>query len=142
MYTVKIKLFFYGFSRDGIAGAGYSFVCREKEMGLEGSVYLGKKSNNQAEYAALVCGLEAVLGEFEGEEDLNIELYGSGQLATKQLRGEKDCRSATIRPYYKKAMKMLSHHFKYWSATQIPKNRNDQAGALAIKAINTMQSSL
>ena len=132
MKEKKTVLYFDGASKGnpGESGAGW-LILNGKEK-VEGSEYLGKKTNNQAEYTALIRGLEETLKRKWKEE---IEIKGDSELIMKQLKGEYQVRSEKIKPLYKKAAKLLQKIEK-WECKHVKREKNKEADRLANKGID------
>jgi ribonuclease HI len=60
-------------------------------------------TNNQAEYEALLRGLQ-YLKEVGA---VSVEIYGDSELVIKQLNGQYECRSDILRSYYKECREIL-----------------------------------
>ena len=130
--TEKTVLFFDGASRGnpGMSGAGW-LIVRGKEK-VEGAEYLGKKTNNQAEYTALIRGLEEIVKRKWTKE---VKIRGDSELIMKQLKGEYQVRSEKIKPLYKKTVKLLQKIEK-WECKHIKREKNKEADRLANKGID------
>ena len=83
-------------------------------------------TNNQAEYEALVIGLE-ILQELKAE---NVLIMGDSQLVLKQLSGEFKCTSVSLAPYFTVAVQLLGE-FKEISFQHVPREANWEADELA-----------
>jgi ribonuclease HI len=69
----------------GPAGAGVSIVDADTKQEIEAHAeYLGKTTNNQAEYRAVILGLERALAL--GAE--SVEVVTDSELLVKQAKGE------------------------------------------------------
>ncbi|MHA1912288.1 MAG: ribonuclease HI family protein [Candidatus Kariarchaeaceae archaeon] len=130
--TEKIILFFDGASRGnpGESGAGW-LIIKGKEK-VEGADYLGKKTNNQAEYTALIRGLEEAVKRKWTKE---ISIKGDSELIMKQLKGEYQVKSERIKPLYKKVVKLLQK-FDKWECKHVKREKNKKADRLANKGID------
>ncbi|GKU85793.1 hypothetical protein SLEP1_g415 [Rubroshorea leprosula] len=83
-------------------------------------------TNNQAEYEALVIGLE-LLVELKVP---SVEIVGDSQLVLKQLSGEYKYTSVLLSPYFATAIQLLEE-FDDVSLKHIPRNMNIEANELA-----------
>jgi len=114
----------------GEAGAG-AFLVNEDGEEIPLTKYLGKKTNNQAEYDALILGLEELIRIKAQEADIRAD----SELMIKQLKGEYKVKNEGLKPYFVKAQALLK---------QIPKTRlshvrreeNKEADKLANQAID------
>ncbi|MEM0200825.1 MAG: ribonuclease HI family protein [Candidatus Micrarchaeaceae archaeon] len=83
MLTYEILVYTDGASRDnpGKSASGYLILDGKKEI-LE-TFYNGKKSNNEAEYIAVISALKKLIKE--GKESFPIILYSDSEIIVKQL---------------------------------------------------------
>ena len=83
-------------------------------------------TNNQAEYQALVKGLE-LLKEVHADA---VEIFGDSMLVINQLVGIYECRSEVLITYYEKCIQLLKE-FKDFRLEHIPRLHNEEANRLA-----------
>ena len=115
----------------GKAGAGFVIYSPEGKKIGEGSRYLGIKTNNQAEYYALLFALEETLTL--GIKD--IEIKSDSELLVKQLNGEYRVKSPSIKPLYEQVRKLMKN-FENVSITHVKREYNKEADRLANKGID------
>jgi hypothetical protein len=60
-------------------------------------------TNNQAEYEALLRGLQYL----KDAKAISVEIYGDLELVIKQLNGQYECRSDILRNYYEECKEIL-----------------------------------
>nr|XP_017184701.1 uncharacterized protein LOC103424101 [Malus domestica] len=77
-------------------------------------------TNNQAEYEALIIGLE-ILIELGATK---IEVFGDSKLVINQLNGEYKCRHITMAGYYLAATQLLSYWDSKVSVNHVPRESN------------------
>lgn len=116
----------------GPAGIGFVIQNEEKEVIYEGSEFLGIKTNNQAEYAALLKGLDYLV---QHKID-SVHCYLDSELIVKQLNGEYKVKNSGLKPLYEKIVSLQKKHFKHITFSHIPRNKNKHADALVNKAID------
>ena len=95
---VPWTLFFDGSTCDRGAGIGIVLISprgRKYEFSLP---IVATSTNNQAEYQALIKGLE-LLKEVHADA---VEIFGDSMLVIKQLAGSYECRSEVLITYYEK----------------------------------------
>ncbi|XP_008240624.1 PREDICTED: uncharacterized protein LOC103339121 [Prunus mume] len=85
-----------------------------------------KCTNNQAEYEALIIGLE-ILKEMKVTRVL---VYGDSQLVINQLTGEYQCTSENLTMYYVTALNMADEFSKI-SFVHVPRAKNHEANEMA-----------
>jgi len=129
------KVFIYsdGGSRGnpGPSGIGIVILDEKKKRIKELFKYIGETTNNNAEYNAVIAGLEEAL-------NLNAEeavLYLDSELVVKQLTGEYRVKNAEIKPLFDRAVEKLKN-FKSYEIKHIDREKNKEADKLVNKAIN------
>jgi ribonuclease HI len=137
-------LFFDGASKNNPRGpAGCGFVVQDRDNGrvvLKGYKYLGRFSNNQAEYSGLLEGLKAIDQHLTVDE---LHIRGDSEVVIKQVRGSYQVRSNNLRPVYSQVMELLgSVPEGDWSATHVGRNQNNASDLLANRAIHTRGSNV
>jgi len=83
-------------------------------------------TNNQAEYQALVKGLE-LLRETHADA---VEISGDSMLVINQLMGIYECQSEVLISYYERCLQLLKE-FKDFHLEHIPQLHNEEANRLA-----------
>lgn len=128
----RVHAYFDGASRGnpGPAAVGWVLVSGDGIV-AEGSERIGRATNNQAEYEALLAVLEAA-AEFGFDE---IEIRGDSQLVEKQVKGAWDTNDPELREKRVRARELLEQ-FEEWSLTHIPREVNDRADELANEALD------
>jgi len=104
---VPWTLFFDGSTCDRGAGIGIVLISprgRKYEFSLP---IVATSTNNQAEYQALIKGLE-LLREVHADA---VEIFEDSMLVINQLAGSYECRSEVLITYYESSMQ-LSKEFK------------------------------
>jgi len=121
----------------GPAGAGWVVETRDGELVEEGCAYLGERTNNQAEYEALLHALRAV----DPDPDTEIEVRADSQLMVRQLNGEYRVKHADLKPRYDAARSALARaggvRLEY-----VRREENARADELANRAIDMHFESL
>ncbi len=112
----------------GVATFGWVLEWKGKKMRGHG-VETEKGTNNIAEYAGLIHGLETALRQ--GIEEIVVR--GDSQLVIYQLRGIYDVNSKRIKPYYERAIDLLKR-FKKAYLEWIPREENTETDSLSVKA--------
>lgn len=131
--TMTLSLYCDGASRGnpGPSGAGVVLLDENGEEILELSRYLDNGTNNEAEYQALVRGLEAAA-------DLSakrIDIFLDSELVVRQLRGEYKVRNARLRSLFDQAVSILQQ-FDDYDIFHVGRELNRQADRLANEAID------
>ena len=93
---------------------------------------IGRTTNNQAEYRAVITALERALKL--GAK--NVELRADSELVIKQINGKYRVKNAALRPLYLQVVKLVGS-LDSFKASYIPRERNAEADALANKALDS-----
>lgn len=128
----RVHAYFDGASRGnpGPAAIGWVLVSSDGIVAEQGE-RIGRATNNQAEYEALLGALEAA-AEFGFDE---VELRGDSQLVVKQVTGAWDTNDPQLREKRVRARELLER-FDDWSLTHVPREVNDRADELANEALD------
>ncbi|MFB6284113.1 MAG: reverse transcriptase-like protein [Halobacteria archaeon] len=122
---------FDGASRGNPGEAAGGYVVSESGVVDEGSVKIGRATNNEAEYRALIAGLEAA--DKLGYDD--IEAVGDSQLVVKQVSGEWSCRAENLEPLLE-VVRELRGLFDRFEIRHVPRESNERADELANLALD------
>ncbi|MDD5136388.1 MAG: ribonuclease HI family protein [Candidatus Omnitrophica bacterium] len=133
MKSKRLVIYTDGGSRGnpGPAGIGVVIFDSRKKKLKECYKYLGETTNNNAEYNALICGLEEAKNL--GADEVVVKL--DSELVAKQLNGEYRVKNSDIKPLFEKAVAALKD-FKSFEIQHIDREKNKEADKLANKAIN------
>ena len=127
--NTKDKYFLYidGAAMPDMQGAGVGGVCYKNEKKIFSfSEFIGNRTNNEAEYFALIQGLNHA---FE-KEIKSITIYSDSQLIVNQINGKYEVKNKRMILCYQKAMKILSK-FNNWTLIHIPREKNKEADFLS-----------
>ena len=104
----NIKIYCDGGARGNPGPAAYSFIVVENEKVVyKKSRFLGRRTNNFAEYSGVLAALEW-LTKKSAELDA-VSIFLDSQLAVKQLNGEYKVKSRNLKPLITK-IKLLENH--------------------------------
>ena len=128
----RAHVYFDGASR-GNPGPGAVGWCLVTSDGIvaEGGQRIGRVTNNQAEYAALIRALEAA-DEYGFDE---IDVRGDSELIVKQVRGEWNANDPELREKRVRVRELLDR-FDRWSIGHVPREINARADELANEALD------
>jgi ribonuclease HI len=119
----------------GPSGIGVVIKDESGTIKAEKSRYVGETTNNQAEYKALILGVEEVVKL--GAEHVDIKL--DSELLVKQIQGSYKVRDANLQALFWKVTQLLKG-FKSSTLEHIPREQNAEADALAHQAIRRFLS--
>ena len=114
----------------GKAGAGVLVTNHKGTKITEISRYLGEKTNNEAEYWALLIGLR----EAKQLGGRTIRAFTDSELMEKQINGLYRVRNMNLRSLHRAVVETL-RGFSSFSIESIPREQNQEADRLANEAI-------
>ena len=103
----------------GPAAAAYLIVAENGEVQKAETHYLGKRTNNQAEYEALIAALQAAL-EMGAQA---VVCYLDSELVCKQLTGEYKVKNSELQKLWTKTSE-LKRCFKQASFVNVPRTNS------------------
>ena len=114
----------------GPAAIGWVIVSGDGIV-AEGSERIGRATNNQAEYEALIGAIEAARDY--GYDEVHVR--GDSELIVKQVRGEYDTNNPALR---EKRVTVHEHlaAFDEWTLEHVPREVNNRADGLANEALD------
>lgn len=107
------------------AGIGGVFYRNGAEL-FSFSEFIGSATNNEAEYGALIKGLEESLKL----NILNIEIFADSELIVKQINGEYKVKNERMQKLHHKAISLF-RKFNSWTLTHIRREKNSAADKLS-----------
>lgn len=125
---MKAILYTDGGARGNPGPAGIGVVLRDEHGEVMGEIAqgIGEATNNIAEYAALIAGLE--LAQDEGVTE--IEIYMDSELVVSQLLGKWKIKKETLRPLAVKARSLMDR-FASCEIKHVRRELNADADRLA-----------
>ncbi len=129
---MELTIYTDGASRNnpGEAGAGI-FILQGGKPVEKIARYLGTTTNNIAEYAAAIIGMEHALHRGA----TRVRLFADSELMVKQLNGIYKVKNEGLKPLYAKAKELIAKIGSV-EVQYIPREMNKDADALANKAID------
>ena len=126
--------YFDGASRGnpGEAGAGACLVDESGAVVWECAEYLGKKTNNEAEYTALL----RLLAEAKSRGISELEVRGDSKLVVSQVRREWKINLPHLRELAKQAWTIMEG--MEVSLTWVPREKNSRADELSNEALKNI----
>ena len=122
-----------GGARGNPGPAGYGVVLEDGngKVLAELSRFLGRRTNNVAEYSGLLAALEKAL-ELGGT---NLRVLSDSELLVRQMNGQYKVKSPDLRPLYEEARR-LSHKFAIFRIEHVRREQNRAADKLANRAMD------
>lgn len=127
-----------GASRGNPGPASYAVIVRGPDGAtcFEAGKYIGRTTNNVAEYYALISALDYAAAQ--GIERLLVR--SDSELLVRQMEGRYKVKSPDLRPLYEHARK-LARGLAYFAVEHVPRERNRDADELANIALDRTSSS-
>lgn len=131
---MKVIIYTDGASRGnpGDAGLGVVISGADGQKIGEISEYLGKTTNNVAEYKALIRGLQ----EAKRAGATEVEVYTDSELMARQINGAYKVKNEGLVPLYHEAKQLLGQ-FTSGKVIHIRREFNKEADKLANLAIDS-----
>jgi ribonuclease HI len=128
-----LRLFTDGAARGNPGPAALGVVIEDDQgMRLRGlHRYIGKATNNEAEYHALIEGLKAA-SDWHPDR---LEVYLDSKLVVEQINGRYRVKKAELQPLHKSAKELLDS-FGEVVVAHVERERNRGADALANRALD------
>lgn len=133
MKVKKAVIWVDGASRDNPGPAAIGAVIKDGQGRLRArlSQRIGTKTNNQAEYRAVIAALEEAISLGARQ----VELYSDSELVVKQINGRYRVKNAALKPLYQQ-VKQLQSLLESFTITYIPRWQNAEADNLANAALD------
>jgi len=132
MSGAAVRIHIDGAARGNPGPAAFAFIIRrDGQPAEEHKETLGTKTNNYAEYTALVKALERAADR--GDRELHI--YSDSELLVKQMNGEYKVKNPDLKELYDEAS-ILRRKFKSVKLEHIPRARNSDADRLCNEALD------
>ncbi|MBA7678841.1 Bifunctional protein [subsurface metagenome] len=133
MRLKKAVIYADGASRGNPGPAAIGVTIKDKRGKLITfiSQRIGRATNNQAEYRAIIAALEEAIRLGAKQVDIKMD----SELVVKQISGEYRVKKATLKPLYQQ-VKQLQGSLKGFTITHILRQQNIEADKLANKALD------
>jgi ribonuclease HI len=128
-----------GGSRGNPGEAGFGIHVEDGAGGVLAELYgyLGRASNNVAEYQALLHALRWALDRGARR----VQVFSDSELVVRQISGEYRVKHPDMIPLHREATSLL-RRFEEASVLHVPRERNRQADRLANRALDEKASFL
>ena len=134
-----LRLHVDGASRGNPGEAGFGVHVTAPDGSEVASLYgyLGKATNNVAEYQALLHGLRFALSRGASR----VEVFSDSELLVRQLAGRYRVKNEGLLPLFREAQSLLGR-FESARVSHVPREQNREADALANKAVDLKSSNV
>jgi ribonuclease HI len=128
-----------GGSRGNPGPAAYGVVIRDGSGELIAKLkkYIGRMSNNVAEYYGLVAALDYA----QSHKIRALRIESDSELLVKQMRGQYKVKSADLQPLFERAKKM-TQGFESFRIDHVYREQNREADALANEALDAAEGAV
>ncbi len=129
----KVIIYADGASRGNPGQAAIGAVILDEQGRLIASVSrrIGRATNNQAEYRAIIAALEEAIRLGLRQVDIRLD----SELVVKQINGEYRVKKATLKPLCQQVKQLLGS-LEGFTVAHIPRRQNMEADKLANKALD------
>jgi len=129
---MAIEVYIDGAARGNPGPAGIGVVIKDGPKLIEEiGAYIGKTTNNMAEYMALVRGLEEVI--IRGFKSASF--YSDSELLVKQLNGEYKVKHENLVPLHYHVLTLVDR-MKDFSIKHVTREKNEHADKMANEGID------
>ncbi|MDD5127053.1 MAG: ribonuclease HI family protein [Dehalococcoidales bacterium] len=130
---IKATIYTDGAARGNPGPAAIGVVIKDEQNTVVAHISqrLGVTTNNQAEYRALIAGMQKAIALGAQE----VEIRSDSELMVRQLTGAYRVKNAGLKPLYEQAKKLLTQ-FHRCTFVNIPREQNRAADALANQALD------
>jgi ribonuclease HI len=129
-----LRIYTDGAARGNPGPAAYAYVIqRDGQDDVEEADRLGRMTNNQAEYTALV---EALKHALELSPEAQVVVHSDSELMVKQMRGEYRVKNEELKPLYEEAKALTGRFAGGVRLVHVPRAENSRADALGNEALD------
>lgn len=123
-----------GASRGNPGESGIGIIMKDEHGALLHSIggYIGKTTNNIAEYTALVTCLKKA----KETNCAKLVVYSDSELMVRQLKGQYRVKDEALKKYFRRVHRMLEKAPFTFEIHHVPRERNREADLLAQAAID------
>lgn len=120
----------------GPAGFGLVIYSDHNQIIHKDSKYLGIKTNNEAEYSALIAALTWVLQNKEKANITTVHFYSDSQLLVRQIQGKYRVKAPNLKGYFYAVTQLLQQINLPFKPQDIRRESNLIADQLANQAMD------
>jgi len=122
-----------GASRGNPGPSSYAVIIRSSDgqIVFQLGKYLGRTTNNVAEYYALITALDYAVAH----NIRQLRVRSDSELLVRQMQGRYKVKSAVLKPLYERARKLASA-LSYFHIEHVPRELNSDADSLANAALD------
>lgn len=135
---MKLIIYTDGASRGnpGLAAFGFTISDESGKLLHEEGRYIGKTTNNVAEYTAVLEALKHAKEEF-GKKNPQVAVFADSKLVAQQLSGKYKIKAKHLKPIIEK-IQILSLELGGVTFSYVPRTKNILADKLANQALDSL----
>ncbi len=139
MNIERVIIFTDGVSRGnpGLAAIGATIKDEQGRLITSISQPIGRATNNQTEYRAIIAALEKAVSLGASQ----IDMYSDSELVVRQINGQYRVKNASLKPLYQQ-VKQLQNQLAGFTITHVPRQQNTEADSLANMALKRFQATI
>ena len=132
MKVKRVVIFTDGVAEPNPGPAAIGATIKDEQGKLITSISqpIGRATNNQAEYRAVIAALESAISLGASQ----VDMYSDSELVVRQINGRYRVKNASLKPLYQK-VKQLQNQLEGFTITHVPREQNREADSLAGKAL-------
>ncbi len=132
MKTRRVVIFTDGAAKNNPGPAAIGAIIKDTQGNNISTISqsIGKATNNQAEYRAVIAALEKAIALGANQ----VEIYSDSELLVRQINGQYRVKKASLKPLYQR-VKHLQNQLEGFTITHIPGEENTEAHNLANLAL-------
>ncbi len=133
MRKKKAVIWIDGASRNNPGPAAIGAVIKDEQGRVQAHISqrIGTKTNNQAEYRAVIAALEKAISLGARQ----VDLYSDSELVVRQINGQYRVRKPELKLLYQQ-VKQLQNSLEDFTVNYIPRWQNAEADNLANAALD------
>lgn len=122
----------------GPAGAGIYITDENKKLITKAGFFLGKKTNNQAEYFALALAVGIIIPLIDKDEVVHLNFVSDSLLLIKQMKGEYKTKNPILTTMKQSIVKLLMGY--HCTFKHVLREYNTKADQLANQGVDKHQA--
>lgn len=132
MKIKKVIIFTDGASQGNPGPAAIGAIIKDEQGRVIASISqgIGRATNNQAEYRAIIAALENAIKLGASQ----VEIRSDSELVVRQINGQYRVKNAALKPLYQQ-VKHQQSQLDSFTITHIPREENTEADGLASMAL-------
>lgn len=138
---MEVNVYTDGGSRGNPGISGYGLVIYDSQNNIiyQQSKFLGIKTNNEAEYAALLAALIWLKENYQFHQITKINFFSDSQLVVRQIQGKYKVKAPNLKDIFIQCQQLLTQINLEYQFKDIRREFNTLADKLANQAMDRRQ---